>query len=213
MPQILQRFHLIRKISASPTNPVELVSFKATAAHSSAMLMWSTATEVNNYGFDIERRSVNSEKQTVNSWSKVGFVAGNGTSNAPHTYSYTDNNLPAGMYAYRIKQIDNDGTYKYTASTEVNVVGVPKELKLYSNYPNPFNPSTKVQFTVPENGNARLIVYNVLGQEVATLFNGSVVAGNLYTANFDASQLSSGVFFARLQFNGKSIVQKMLLTK
>ena len=91
-------------------------------------------------------------------------------------------------FSYRLKQIDNDGAFKYSASTEVATAGVPKELKLFSNYPNPFNPSTKVQFTVPENGNVRLLVYNVIGQEVATLFNGAVEAGNLYTVNFDGAR-------------------------
>ena len=188
--------------------PVEMTSFTATAQQANALLAWSTATEVNNFGFNIERRAIAS-----NVWAKVGFVAGNGTSNAKHNYTYADNNLSAGTYAYRIKQIDNDGTFKYSASTEVTVAGVPKELKLYGNYPNPFNPSTKVQFTVPENGNVRLSVYNVLGQEVATLFNGSAVAGNLYTANFNASRMSSGLYFSVLQFGNQRITHKMLLTK
>ena len=196
----------------SPNNgtalPVELTSFTATAQQASALLAWSTATEVNNFGFNIERRAIASS-----AWAKVGFVAGNGTSNATHNYTYADNNLSAGTYAYRIKQIDNDGTFKYSASTEVTVAGVPKELKLFGNYPNPFNPSTKVQFTVPENGNVRLSVYNVLGQEVATLFNGSAVAGNLYTTNFDASRMASGLYFSVLEFGNQRITHKMLLTK
>ena len=200
-------------VGNSGSLPVELTSFTATAQNTGAMLKWGTATEVNNYGFDIERRAVNSEQQTVNSWTKVGFVAGNGTSNAKHNYIYADNNLTAGTYAYRIKQIDNDGTFKYSASTEVTVTGVPKELKLYGNYPNPFNPSTKVQFTVPENGNVRLSVYNILGQEVTTLFSGAAEAGNLYTANFNASRMASGLYFSVLEFGNKRITQKMLLTK
>ena len=200
-------------VNAVSEVPVEMTSFTATAQQANALLAWSTATEVNNYGFDIERRAVNSEQQTANSWTKVGFVAGNGTSNAKHNYTYADNNLSAGTYAYRIKQIDNDGTFKYSASTEVTVAGVPKELKLYGNYPNPFNPSTKVQFTVPENGNARLSVYNVLGQEVATLFSGAAEAGNLYTANFDASRMASGLYFSVLEFGSQRITHKMLMTK
>ena len=193
--------------------PVELTSFTAAAQNTGAILKWSTATEVNNYGFDIERRAVKSEQQTAKSWTKVGFIAGNGTSNAKHNYTYADNNLSAGTYAYCIKQIDNDGTFKYSTSTEVTVIGVPKELKLYGNYPNPFNPSTKVQFTVPENGNARLSVYNLLGQEVATLFNGTAESGNLYTTNFNASRMSSGLYFSVLEFGNQRITHKMLLTK
>ena len=193
--------------------PVELTSFTATAQNTGAMLKWSTATEVNNNGFDIERCTVNSEQQPENSWAKVGFLAGNGTSNTTHNYAFADNNLAAGTYAYRIKQIDNDGTFKYSASTEVTIAGVPKELKLYGNYPNPFNPSTKVQFTVPENGNVRLSVYNVLGQEVATLFNGTAESGNLYTTNFNASRMSSGIYFSVLEFGNQRITHKMLMTK
>ena len=136
-----------------------------------------------------------------------------GTSNATHNYTYTDNNLSIGTYAYRIKQIDNGGAFKYSASTEVEITSVPNELKLFGNYPNPFNPSTKVQFTIPENGNVRLRVYNVLGQEVATLFEGAAEAGNLYTANFDASRMASGLYFSVLEFGNQRITHKMLMTK
>ena len=195
-------------VNAVSEVPVEMTSFTATAQQANALLAWSTATEVNNFGFNIERRAIASS-----AWAKVGFVAGNGTSNATHNYTYADNNLSAGTYAYRIKQIDNDGTFKYSASTEVTVAGVPKELKLYGNYPNPFNPSTKVQFTVPENGNARLSVYNILGQEVATLFSGAAEAGNLYTANFNASRMASGLYFSVLEFGSQRITHKMLMTK
>ncbi len=188
--------------------PVELTSFTAIAQKTGALLKWSTATEVNNHGFDIERRTIGST-----SWAKVGFVAGNGTSNIAHNYSYADNNVTAGKYAYRIKQIDNNGNFKYSASAEISVAGLPRELKLYSNYPNPFNPSTKVQFTIPENGNVRLNVYNVIGQKVATLFDGAAEAGTLYTANFNASNMSSGIYFNVLEFGNQHITHKMMLTK
>jgi len=188
--------------------PVEITSLTAVAQNVNAQLKWSTATEVNNFGFDIERRAVASD-----AWSKVGFVAGAGNSNVAHHYSYADNNLSAGKYAYRIKQIDNSGAFTYTASTEVTIVGMPKELKLYGNYPNPFNPSTKLQFTVAENGKVRLSVYNVLGQEVATLFNGEAEAGNLYTANFDASRMATGIYFSVLEYGNQRITHKMLMTK
>jgi len=163
---------------------------------------------VNNYGFEIERRAISSS-----AWAKVGFIAGNGTSNVVHNYTYADNNLSTGEYIYRLKQIDNDGAFKYSASTEVAITSVPNELKLFGNYPNPFNPSTKVQFTIPENGNVRLRVYNVLGQEVATLFEGAAEAGNLYTANFDASRMASGLYFSVLEFGNQRITHKMLMVK
>jgi len=188
--------------------PVEMISFTAVAQKTSAQLKWSTATEVNNYGFEIERRTIASSV-----WAKVGFIAGNGTSNVAHNYTYADNNLSAGRYVYRLKQIDNDGVYKYSASTEVMIAGLPKELKLYCNYPNPFNPSTKVQFTIPENGNVRLRVYNVIGREVATLFDGAAEAGNVYTANFDGSRMASGLYLSVLEYGNQRITHKMMMTK
>jgi hypothetical protein len=192
--------------------PVEMTSFTAVMRGTSALLNWSTATEVNNNGFEIERRAVNGEQVTVNSWIKVGFVPGAGTSNSPKSYSFQDAQLAPGAYVYRIKQIDNDGSFKYSASTQVDA-GVSNALKLGGNYPNPFNPTTNIQFSVPENGYASLKVYNMLGQEVATLFSGMATAGHYIPATFNASRLASGIYFARLQFNGKSLVQRMLLTK
>ena len=188
--------------------PVEMTSFAAAAQNMHAQLKWNTATEVNNYGFEIERRAIAS-----NAWEKVGFVLGSGTSNTAHNYTYADNNLSAGKYAYRLKQIDNDGAFKYSVSTEVEIIGVAKELKLFGNYPNPFNPSTKVQFAVPENGNVSLRVYNIIGQEVATLFDGAAEAGNIYTANFDGSHMASGLYFSVLEFGNQRITHKMMMTK
>jgi len=188
--------------------PVEMTSFTTAAQKMAAQLKWNTATEVNNYGFEIERRVIAS-----NAWAKVGFVSGSGTSNTAHSYTFADNNLSAGKYAYRLKQIDNDGAFKYSNSTEVTIVGVAKELKIFGNYPNPFNPSTKVQFAVPENGNVSLRVYNVIGQEVATLFNGAAEAGNLYTANFDGSHMASGLYFSVLEYGNQRVTNKMMMTK
>jgi hypothetical protein len=201
-------FTLANNTGGANVLPVEMTSFTAVMQSANcAMLKWSTATEVNNSGFEIQRRAEGSS-----AWAKVGFIPGAGTSASAHEYSYADRNLSSGRYAYRIKQIDNDGACKYSGSVEV-VVNLPKELKLYGNYPNPFNPSTKVQFTVPENGNVRLRVYNVLGQEVATLFNGPAEAGNLYEAAFDASHMTSGLYFSVMEFGHQRITHKMLMTK
>jgi endonuclease I len=200
------------KNSGSTPNPVELTSFSATAVSSRTLLVWKTATEVNNYGFDVERRLVNSRSSIVNSWCKVGFVAGNGTSNIEHQYSYTDANAAAGTYAYRLKQIDNDGTYKYSSEAEVSIA-VPKVFLLNQNYPNPFNPSTTIQFTVPSDGKAVVKILNVLGQEVATVFNGDVHAGVVNSVRFNASKLSSGVYFSRLESNGDVQIKKLVLLK
>jgi hypothetical protein len=186
--------------------PVELVSFTAKANQTSANLHWSTATETNNYGFEIERR------QTA-TWEKIGFVAGAGTSTSPRNYSYTDNNLSSGSYAYRIKQINKNGTFSYNGSAQVEIGSVAKKFELASNYPNPFNPSTTVQFTLENDGMATLTVFNLLGQKVMTLFSDNAQAGKLYLVRFDATSLPTGLYFAQLQSGSQRMIQKMALVK
>jgi Protein of unknown function (DUF3494). len=185
--------------------PVELVSFTATANRMNAILHWSTATETNNYGFEIERR------QTGN-WEKIGFVAGAGTSSSPRNYSYTDNNLSPGSYAYRIKQVNKDGSFSYRGSAEVEIGSAPQEFALFQNYPNPFNPSTRIQYSLEKAGMVSLKVYNVLGLEVATLVNGRQEAGS-YTVPFNATGLSSGVYFYRLEAGSLNSTKKLILMK
>ncbi len=190
--------------------PVQMTSFTAVLQGTSALLKWATATETNNSGFQIERSVEGS-----NVWAEVAFVNGAGTSSSPKTYSYEDKNLAPGKYVYRIKQIDNDGKttiYNPNALPKVDA-GVSNTLQLCGNYPNPFNPTTNMQFSVPQDGYASLKVYNMLGQEVATLFAGMAKAGHYIPATFNASRLASGIYFARLQYSGKSLVQRMLLTK
>jgi hypothetical protein len=197
--------------SSSLPLPVELTSFTASASNNAVSLSWITATEVNNYGFNIERRAVNSEQLIVNSWAKIGFVAGNGTSNSSHSYSYADNNASSGTYAYRLKQIDNNGTYKYSQESEVTVLS-PKTTALHQNYPNPFNPTTQISYDVALVGNVRLAVYDILGREVAVLVNEQKAPGS-YAAEFNGAQLSSGVYFFKLTTNQFSSVRKMTLMK
>jgi len=193
--------------STSPM-PVEMTSFTASMqSANSAILRWSTATEVNNNGFEVERRAEN-----TSAWTKLGFITGAGTSTSPREYSYQDVNLLPGVYIYRLKQIDNSGAFKYSATTQVDV-GVSRGFELLSNYPNPFNPETNLRFSVPENGFATLKVFNMLGQEVATLFSGIAQAGHYIPATFNAGRLASGVYFSHLDYNGKSLVQRMILTK
>jgi hypothetical protein len=193
--------------------PVELTSFTATATNSAATLHWNTATEVNNYGFDVERRVVSNSESSIANWNKVGFVAGNGASNSPHNYSFTDANLVFGRYAYRLKQVDNDGNFKFSQSLELEVGLVPKMLTLAQNFPNPFNPTTTIEFTVPEDGRVSLKIFDMLGREVASVFEGDVKAGYIQKAVLDASRLSSGVYFSRLLYDGKSLLKKIELMK
>ncbi len=193
-------------LGGSTVLPVELVAFTATGGRTDAELRWSTASEVNNYGFEIERR------QTAD-WQATGFVTGAGTSNAPRDYSYTDKNLAPGRYGYRLKQVDNDGTFSYYGSPEVEIGLAVKKFELESNYPNPFNPSTTIVFTVGEDGQTSLTVSNVLGQKVMTLFEGNATAGRLYQVQFDASNLPGGLYFANLESGKQHMTQKMVLVK
>ncbi len=153
-----------------PIIPVELTSFTANAINGNVELNWQTATEVNNQGFEIERRTETSEFRTI------GFVEGNGTTTEPRSYSYLDKTVEQGVTYYRLKQIDFDGTYAYSDVVEVNATG-PLSFDLSQNYPNPFNPSTIIKYSIPESGNVKLSVYNLVGEEVAVLVNGFSQAG------------------------------------
>jgi hypothetical protein len=192
--------------------PVEFSSITAIASANTVALQWQTATEVNNYGFEIERGSLGM-KQSAVEWQKVGFVEGRGTSSSPHNYTFIDASVASGRYAYRIKQINADGSYKYTHEVEVDLASAPRAFALNQNYPNPFNPTTNIEFTVPEDGRVKLKVYNMLGEEVATLLDGTMTAGKYHRVSFDASHFAGGVYFARLQSGGKQLMKKMLLLK
>ena len=134
-----------------------------------------TETEVNNYGFEIERKS-GSRLSEVGNFEKIGFVQGNGNSNSPKYYSFEDNNLTAGKYSYRLKQIDTDGQFEYSKVIEMNH-GAPMKYELSQNYPNPFNPVTTIQFSMPQAGEVKLTVYKILGEQVAVLVNENKEAG------------------------------------
>jgi hypothetical protein len=177
--------------------PVELSEFTASSLGTSIELKWTTATEVNNYGFEVEQRIIRDQSQGSMNWKKIGFVKGAGTSNIKHTYNYLDSKLQSGRYAYRLKQIDNDGAFKYSQSVEV-MVDAPKIFSLRQNYPNPFNPSTYFSFDIPSNAYVSLKVFDLLGREVASLISEKMNAGT-YTHQWNASGFPSGVYFYRLQ--------------
>lgn len=186
--------------------PVELSSFKASIVKNSAILEWQTENEINNYGFEVERL-------TSASWTKTGFVKGNGNSNNKHNYFFADElKYMSGKISYRLKQIDNDGGSKYSDIVSVDAEA-PKEFTLYQNYPNPFNPETKIKFTVPENRIVVLKIFDPIGKEIATLYNGMAEAGNFYEVNFDGSNLTSGFYIAQLSSGDTRLIKKMLLLK
>ncbi|GAB6283640.1 MAG: hypothetical protein STSR0008_24250 [Ignavibacterium sp.] len=207
--------------------PVELTSFAANILSSGIELNWQTATEVNNYGFDVERST---DKQN---WTKLGFVAGNGNSNSPKDYSYVDEdikNQANGKYYYHLKQIDTDGSYEYSETIEVDWTSgvtdvnddsnLPKEFSLSQNYPNPFNPTTKIKYTITaspisspkERTFVRLIVYDVLGNEIAALVNEEKAPGE-YEVEFNGKGLSSGMYFYKIEAGNFVQVNKMILMK
>jgi hypothetical protein len=185
--------------------PVELTSFSASVSGKNVNLTWTTATEINNSGFEVERKS------TSSNWQKIGFVIGNGTTTEKQAYSYSDKNVTEGNYSYRLKQIDFNGVFEYSKAIEV-LVTTPTKFELTQNYPNPFNPSTSISFTLSQGGNVKLAVYNLLGQEVQILVNGFKEAG-VHTVNFEAANLNSGIYLYKIETNGLSSVRKMTLLK
>ncbi len=191
--------------------PVELISFNAVFSGKAVMLTWKTATEQNNYGFEVERAVFNNQSSTL-SWSKVGFVEGNGTINSPKEYSFIDKNLSSGKYSYRLKQIDRNGKFNYCDPIETMVSQTPQKFAVTQNYPNPFNPSTVIGYQLPFSSFVSLKIYDALGREVAIVVNEVKEAGS-YEVKFEASNLSSGIYFYQLQAGSFVELKKMVLMK
>ncbi|MBK7631523.1 MAG: T9SS type A sorting domain-containing protein [Ignavibacteriales bacterium] len=193
-------------VGAGGSIPVELTSFTSVVRDNDVTLNWKTATETNNSSFVVERKSNHNSQFT-----QIANIPGRGTTTEPVSYSYTDVDLIAGTYTYRLKQIDLDGTFDYIGSIEVEVVP-PKVFALEQNYPNPFNPTTTIKYSVPTSGLVNLSIFNVLGEKVTDLINKEVEAGS-YELNFNASNLSSGVYFYKLEAGSFTSIKKMMLIK
>lgn len=189
--------------------PVELASFTSNINGRNLKLKWTTASEENNEGFEVQKSE---DRGQVTEWKKTGFVQGKGNSNEPVNYSFEEKNLQTGKYQYRLKQMDYNGNFEYFELSGVVEVGVPEKFDLSQNYPNPFNPVTKINFDLPGSGLVSLKVYDVLGKEVATVVNEIKDAG-YYTVSFDASNLASGIYFYRLSTNGLSNVKRLVVLK
>lgn len=197
--------------------PVTLSSF--TGAYEdggSVHLAWTTLTEVNNYGFDVERRAAGpAEFATV----PGSFVAGHGTTTEPHAYAFIDHPGPeATGLVYRLRQIDLDGTLSYSEPVSVDLPTsageqVPRIFSLSQNYPNPFNPETSIRFTVSTTGRATLAVFNALGQEVTRLFDGIAESNRQYTVTFRGEQIASGVYVYRLDTAEQTALRKMIFIR
>jgi Ice-binding-like/Secretion system C-terminal sorting domain len=198
-------------INGSSLLPVELSSFSAATIGSNVKLSWNTATEVNNYGFEVERNVQTSTQLSATKWEKLGFVNGNGNSNSPKDYSFVDTKVSTGKYLYRLKQIDNNGQFEYSKTIEVDF-NAPKNFELSQNYPNPFNPSTTIRFNLSEAGIVKLMIFNILGQEIRTLVNEFKESG-VHTINFDAGEFSSGMYIYKLEAGNFVQTRKMTLLK
>ncbi|MBX2977280.1 MAG: T9SS type A sorting domain-containing protein, partial [Ignavibacteriaceae bacterium] len=183
--------------------PVELTSFAASVNKNKVVLNWQTATEVDNYGFEIERTPhipPFDKGGTEGGWEKVGFVEGYGNSNSTKEYSFVDESVSGGKYSYRLKQIDNDGKYSYSSEVEVEIENIPTEYTLYQNYPNPFNPSTTIKFGLPKDSKVVLEVFNIIGEKVTTLINQEMSAG-YHNIIFSANELSTGIYIYKITAN------------
>ncbi len=189
--------------------PVELVSFDADWINGRVELTWTTATESNNYGFEIQRKSNND-----NSWQKIGFVKGHGTTMQMNYYSFTDNPLGGGKYNYRLKQIDIDGNFEYSSIREVTV---PSKFALYQNHPNPFNPETTISFDLPVSTHVMLDIYNMLGQKIATLVNERRAVGSqqiIWNGMDNSGRIvTSGVYIYHIKTDGFEATKKLVLLR
>ncbi|HSW54189.1 MAG TPA: T9SS type A sorting domain-containing protein, partial [Ignavibacteriaceae bacterium] len=206
-------------IDFEPEVPVELVSFTAALLNNKTQINWTTVTETNNSGFEIERAS-SSTTPRQEGWETIGFIPGFGTTTEPKSYSFIDENVTTGIYKYRLKQIDFDGSFEYSNEIEVDVDFTPKEFVLYQNYPNPFNPKTVISYQLPVSGNVTLKVYDILGNEVVTLVNEEKQPG-VYEVEFntrvshsgEVRNLSSGIYFYQLKAGSFIQIKKMILAK
>lgn len=206
----------------SGTLPVELYYFQGYFTDGKVILFWGTATEVNNYGFNVERKLPNA------SWTNIGFVFGSGNSNSPKSYYYEDStNLQQAIYHYRLKQIDNDGAFKYSDSIEISTItkvesetNTAAGFSLEQNFPNPFNPTTVISYRLSVNSKVSLIIYDLIGNKVAILVDEEQSAGD-HSVKFDATNhiqltthpLPSGVYFYQLRAENFVETKKLVIAK
>jgi hypothetical protein len=206
-PNRLIGWGLINALAAAnlSTLPVEITTFSAKAVGNEIDLIWTTATENSNHGFEIQKKS------NDNTFTSIGFVNGNGNTNIASNYFFEDTKPQPRLNIYRLKQIDNNGAIKFGSEVSVNFT-VVDNFALYQNYPNPFNPSTTINYSLPKSGNVKLTVYNSIGNKVATIANEYKPAGN-YSVQFNGSNLASGIYLYRLESDNYSAVKKFILMK
>lgn len=190
--------------------PVELVSFGAKIIDQNVQLKWKTATEINNYGFEVERCNYDS-KYKANIWSIIGFVIGNGNSNSPKEYLFMDTPIIGSSFKYRLKQIDFDGQFEYSGEVDV-VLNPPAEFSLHQNYPNPFNPTTKIKYELPKDYFVKVKIFDSIGREVFMLAGKNESAG-FHEISFDGRNFPAGIYFYQIQADDFIQTKKMILIK
>ncbi|HSW53723.1 MAG TPA: T9SS type A sorting domain-containing protein [Ignavibacteriaceae bacterium] len=201
---------LVGEVHYDAVVPVELVSFTASVTQlnneNAVELSWMTATELNNSGFNVERKTKDTD------WENISFVDGHGTTTEAQSYSFIDRGLSAGSYSYRLKQVDFDGSFTYHMLSETMEIGTIKTFALEQNYPNPFNPATTISYQLPTEGQVSIKVFDMLGNEVATLVNEIKTAGE-HQVEFNAGAIASGIYFYRLQAGSFVETKRMMLMK
>ena len=202
--------HDVWLIKLNNAVPVELTSFRGNLVDGNVILSWVTASEINNLGFEIQRASYTGLSGQKD-WLKIGFVKGKGTSTGHNEYSFTDEQINPGRFLYRLRQKDFDGTVTCSNEIEINF-SLPDEYSLSQNFPNPFNPSTKIKYTVPQYSWIQIKVFDILGNEIEALVNELKPAGK-YEVEFNAENLSGGVYFYQLRSGNYVNTMKMLLLK
>jgi photosystem II stability/assembly factor-like uncharacterized protein len=187
--------------------PVEVISFTTKIETNEIIIAWITASELNNYGFEIQR-SVDDKV-----WENIGFVAGHGTSTVTSHYQFIDPTINRREISYRLKQIDFDGTFTLSQIVIVHIENYPSAFSLYQNFPNPFNPNTEITFEIPYQSQVRIILYNITGQETKTIINRKYDAG-FHSILLNANDLSSGIYFYRMTTdNGYTAIKKLTIMK
>jgi len=198
------------------TLPVELIYFYGLIESNGVLLKWGTATEVNNFGFEIER--ANSSMAT---WETIDFVLGNGTSNVPIDYEYLDSTVTrSGIVFYRLKQVDIIGSFEYSDTVEVNFASsitlessnVPSQFNVSDNYPNPFNPATKINFELPFLQILKIDLFDIRGKLVKEIAAQEFLPG-IYQLTLDFSAYSSGIYFVRFEAKKNIITKKITFVK
>jgi hypothetical protein len=181
--------------------PVQISYFGANTVNRDVTLTWVTEMEINNSGFEIQRRKA--VKENFSEWEKIGFAEGAGNSNLQNTYTYKDLKLNTAKYQYRLKQIDYNGYYEYfnLRNPEEIVIGAPTSISLSQNYPNPSNPVSNIDYQLTFEAKVSLKVYDLTGKEITTLVN-EVKEPGYYTVHFDGSTMASGIYIYRIIVDG-----------